>query len=87
MNIYKYNLQVTDEQVIELPEDAEILHVDCQDPSGRTIQLWAKVGVTTPTASRRFIILGTGQPVPEDAIYIGSVLCAGGALVWHIFQA
>lgn len=31
-------------------------------------------------------VFGTGQPVPPGAVYVWTVLCAGGELVWHLFD-
>lgn len=31
-------------------------------------------------------VFGTGQPLPEAANHLGSVVTAGGALVWHVYE-
>jgi hypothetical protein len=94
--IHKYEVQVKDEVFISMPEGAEILHVDSQLP-GR-ICFWAKVKVTPviepgkceyapvyyKLVNRKFVICGTGQPLPMPLTYIGTVMDA--PFVWHVFE-
>lgn len=32
-----------------------------------------------------FHTIGTGRPVPDDLPFLGSALCEGGRLVWHVY--
>ena len=83
--IWKYPLQVTDEQTIDMPSGAEALTVQVQNG---TPCLWARVDPAAPTTPRKIITHGTGHPVPETTgRYIGTYQIDGGALVFHVFDA
>jgi hypothetical protein len=87
--VWKFPLEVTDWQEIEMPQDAEILHVGDQSPATsprRTLEVWALVDPNNPRVARKFAIHGTGHPVTEGGTHIGSIITAGGALVWHVFD-
>lgn len=80
--VWKYRLVIDDEQEIEMPKDAELLHV--AEQHGR-IALWALVIPTgQPTAKRVIVIRGTGDPFWTQP-YVGTVLMESG-LVWHVFD-
>lgn len=81
--IYKYVLEVTDYQAIELPKGTKIL--DFQQQNG-LICMWALVDTDKPKELRRFWIIGTGHPVPDGwdlSYYLATVQVSG--YVWHIF--
>lgn len=40
-------------------------------------------GANDPTTTVTLHVVGTGQPVPTDADYVGTAIT--GAFVWHIF--
>ena len=84
--IYKYPLEVTDTQFIELPLGAEILTAQMQ---GNQLCLWAMVN-SSPDAikkNRCIEIIGTGNPVPTgDLKYISTFQIAGGGLIFHVFE-
>lgn len=85
-SIYKYPIDITDEQAVYMPKGSTILHV--AEQQGR-VCLWAMVDPGAKTATRRILVFGTGHPC-DDAIgmnYVGSVLIAGGQLVFHVFDA
>lgn len=97
--IYKYDLNITDRQILQLPVDAQILSIQQQNTTpvygadGRpvlnnTLQLWALVDPDAALEQRHFIIVGTGNPMPDGAAgyHLATVVTAGGALVWHIFE-
>lgn len=91
MTIWKYKLELTDEQDVEMPVNAQILCV--QEQHGK-IMLWAVVDETVEALKlkHRIVIYGTGKPVDpkRDMTYIGTVQIDNvgeGTLVWHIFEA
>lgn len=62
--IWKYTLEITDIQHVDLPEGAEVLHVDNQNES---LCMWALVDPKAkPGPMRYFEIFGTGHPIKED---------------------
>lgn len=88
MIVWKFQVDIADEQEIEMPAGAELLFVACQYPGAPgSFELWARVEPCHPDefVKRRILIRGTGHVV-DDEPYVGSVLQAGGALVWHVFD-
>jgi hypothetical protein len=84
--IFKYPLEITDTQFIELPLGAEILTAQLQ---GNQLCLWAMVN-TSPNAitkNRRIEIIGTGNPTPiGDLKYISTFQIMDGSLIFHVFE-
>lgn len=84
--IFKYPLEITDTQFVELPLGAEILTAQIQ---GSQLCLWAIVN-TLPEAvkkNRRIEIIGTGNPMPTgDLKYISTFQMYDGGLVFHAFE-
>jgi hypothetical protein len=60
------------------------LYVSSRQPD--VVEFWAHpdgLGVYP----RRFIVVGTGQPLPEEkTVYRGSTTTGGGSLVWHLLE-
>jgi len=80
--IYKYPLEVTDVQSLELPKGYEILSVGEQ---GGGLVMWAEVDPEQPLYQARIRIVGTGQPIsPVDRQFIGTVQI--GMMAWHVFE-
>jgi len=89
MIIGKYALQVTDAQMVHMPIGAEILSVQFQKTNGmEQLQLWALINPDVYQMELRTIsIVGTGNYCDRPGKFIGMVQEAGGALVWHVFDA
>lgn len=87
--IWKFPLQMIDEQVIELPANSRVLSAGL-DPAG-LLCVWAQVDSEQPKSRAAIFIQGTGQPLidgidywpHENNKFIGSVL--QGQFVWHVF--
>ena len=85
--IYKYPLELLDEQTIEIPAHAEFLTVQMQ--YGK-LCVWAIVETNNLNEKEYFLIRGTGYRMPdrpEHLQYLGTVQQDGGALIWHVFRA
>lgn len=87
--IWKFTLEVTDRQAIEMPAGAEILDVQIQRISddSRLLCLWAIVDSRAEREMRSIAIVGTGNPMSLDLSaedYIGTV--QDGMFVWHVFE-
>jgi hypothetical protein len=82
--IYKYQLKTTDDQIIEMPSDAEILTVQVQNGIPC---IWVKVNTELPTIPYHFKIHGAGHPVTNDYNYkyIGTYQLNNGELVFHVW--
>lgn len=85
--IYKWPLQLG-ENILQLPWDAKILHVDWQDgPQGHSgFKLWALVDKNQHMRDTvRISIYGTGGDMPDNpGEHLGTILV--GAYVWHVFR-
>lgn len=88
--IHKYDLPVEGTVEIEMPTGAEIIAIDCQDPTGRSLQMWAIVNTEVEeTEVSEFAIVGTGHPLGDNlnmGNHLATVVTAGGGLVWHVFD-
>lgn len=83
--VYKYPLEIEDEQVVLLPTGARILTVQQQN---NNIFLWALVNPTSPNVQAFTIrIHGTGHAISDsdELEYINTVQLYGGKLVFHVF--
>lgn len=82
--IWKYALQVVDEQPVRMPSGAEILTVQMQ---GANLCLWACVVPGAEESIRHIRIYGTGHEMdPGMHRYIGTFQMHGGALVFHAYE-
>lgn len=85
--IHKYDLPVNDSVVLQLPEGCEILNVLKQSGPSGIVQLWAIVDTEAPQVPHKFIVRGTGHPLPLEcakATHIATVM--DGPFVWHVFR-
>lgn len=83
--IFKYQLENTDVQTVEMPKDAEILCIQTQN---EVPCIWALVEPKKTLTKRTFEIFGTGHDVPEFTVrvYVGTYQLHGGSLVFHCFE-
>lgn len=83
--IYKYDLQLTDCQEIQMPINSHIISAQLQNGS---LKIWAIVDLESPIVKIKIHILGTGFPLPliEGTFlkHISSIQQEG--FVWHIFE-
>lgn len=84
--IYKYTLDITDKQFIEVHKEAgtecQILYVGL-DPNGVPC-LWMELTKGTYVEKHEILILGTGMRVPGTAHHLGSFV--QGQFVWHVYR-
>lgn len=84
--VFKYPLVVHfATQVIEMPEEAEVIHVAEQNG---VPTLWALVESDFAPVERRFFVRATGQEVWTAGIdsfkHVGTAFV--GPFVWHVFE-
>jgi len=85
MRIYKWTLEITDEQTLPMPANAEILCVQIQHGEP---QLWALCDEVQFPGKRTIYIYGTGNPISKNpGKYIGTFQTHNGKLIWHVFEA
>lgn len=84
--IWKFPFAVGDDISIKMPACAEVLSVGVQD---NTACVWARVDPAWPERVYHFRMYGTGHPLnPHDVgRFVGTIQMAGGALVFHVFEA
>lgn len=87
--IYKYPLQLCDEQTIAMPKNASIL--SAQWVRGE-ICIYAVVDTEEKMSEpHQFLIVGTGHPIhpntpPKDHYFLGSVHNDDQSLIFHVFE-
>ncbi len=87
--IWKFPIQITDCQAIDMPAGSRVLSC-CEQNGG--LCLWALVDDTEKPVPRLIVVKGTGHPfsgdlVPEDLAFVATVVTEGRALVRHVFDA
>lgn len=85
MRIWKYPFLIDDVFTLQMPRDAQVIHVAEQHG---VPCLWAFVDSTNQTVAREFAVVGTGNPAPPpwEARHVGSFLTGDGVGVWHVFE-
>lgn len=83
--IYRYEVPV-DDQWHEFALHGAPVAVGCRDP--RFVEFWAMHDDGyDPGPVRRFIVVGTGHPLPARAHrHVGIAVAPGGQLVWHLME-
>lgn len=84
--IYKYPLEIKDEQIIDLPPNHTILSVQMQND---VLCLWALVEPSNyMTTEVKIRIYGTGHPVDEEGEFLGTFQDErmNGYFVGHVFK-
>lgn len=81
VTIWKYPIEITDEQNVMMPRNAKVLSVAAQND---TLTLWALVDPSAPLESRRVVVVGTGNPITGKlGRFRGTVVMP--PFVWHVF--
>lgn len=91
--IWKYSVEPQTGRrvaVVDVPVGARIVYFGYQHPDGLCI--WTEFEVPDDVGGldgiareeRRFRLYGTGQAIPPDAVYVGTV--QSGPLVWHLHE-
>ena len=82
--IYKYELEITDKQDVEMPLGAQMLSVQMQ---GDKLCVWALITTGREQEVRHIEIYGTGRDIGNEnqmnIFHRGTV--QDGGLVWHVF--
>lgn len=81
--IYKYQLDLKEEQEIYVPIGSSFLTVQLQNGIPC---LWAKVSEYAAKVSETILIVGTGFTVPPVTEYLGTFQLEEKGLVFHVFR-
>lgn len=83
-SIYKYPIEVVDEQEVSMPIGAKILCVQLQ--YGKPC-LWVEVNLDEAVHEKRKVFVhGTGNRYEEHQRYIGTFQLSNGNFVFHVFE-
>lgn len=81
--VWKYILEVTDEQWLELPRGYRFLSVDVQNG---VPCLWVQVDSEAVKDSILVVTVGTGEPMRKDDMkFLGTYQLYNGSFVGHVF--
>jgi hypothetical protein len=82
--IWKFPLQVVEEQALQMPIGAKVLHVGTQ---GNIASIWAEVDPTAELEKRWIYMFGTGHSLPalRAAKHLGTFMMHDGTVVYHVF--
>jgi hypothetical protein len=53
---------------------------------GHVVEFWAESTKGAPEVKRAFQVFGTGQPLPDDARWVGTCPRSPDGLVWHLYE-
>lgn len=80
--IFKYPLGFSAANHLDMPVGSRPVMVAMQNGQ---VTMWAQVDPDFETTTKRdFVVAGTGHPVPDDYVHVGS--CMDGMFVWHVFE-
>jgi hypothetical protein len=86
--IFRFKVPIIDKPTVYMPTGARVLPAPPGERNGTDIEIWAQVDTDAPLEQRQFIVVGTGNPLPEGCTsFIGTVVTHGGQFVWHLFEA
>jgi hypothetical protein len=84
MKIFKYKMPIKENVFMELPMGAQLLDFKEQHNG---CYLWAMVDPKANMETVHFRILGTGVEFDcESMSHVGTLICANGYFVWHLFR-
>lgn len=86
MTIYKYKLEIRDNQTVNMPHGSKILTAQVQ---GDDVCLWALVDPDQSlTDDRKIRIHGTGHLIKgaDKLKYISTIQMHDGRLIFHVFE-
>ena len=85
--IWKFDLEITKFQKIEMPLGAEILSVQAQHENPR---IWALVDPNQEKEVRYFEVLGSGHAITygmgTSRNYLNTFQLQSGMLIFHVFE-
>lgn len=81
--IHKFKLEIADENILDIPVNAEILDIQMQ---GNEMYAWVRLNTSQVNEKRVITTLYTGQRVLDDMMkYISTVQV--GLMVYHFFES
>ena len=89
-SVHRVTLRITDQQTLTLHGFIRGLHVaPCRPHLGynpdRYIELWYEVDGTDTRTAVTIHVEGTGHTIDHNGVHVGTVITAGGELIWHVY--
>jgi hypothetical protein len=81
--IYRWVVPV-DDQVHEIKLTGKPVHV-ANGATSAEVEFWAEYDDAQPEHAVKFLVTGTGHPVPEGATYAGTAPRTREGLIWHLY--
>lgn len=83
--VWKYTIPVDDQDhAFTLGWIAPVLHVASE--SLDTVSFWIEHLSNGSELERKFRVFGTGHPIPDRAVYVGTVPLPSVGIVWHLYE-
>lgn len=88
--IYKYEVQISEHFIIDMPSDSKILSVQVDQKTGKPC-LWALIEKDQKDHESRVLsVFGTGNPIEDheniELDFIGTFQLHNGQFVGHLFE-
>ena len=81
--IYKYTLEITDRQILKIPESWFLL--DIQNQNGKIV-MWVRVSPDNELFDNAFYIIATGQDLHDKCDeHLGTIQI--DKMVWHVYKS
>lgn len=87
--VWKYKIDMTQLQTLQIPGEAKILSLQKQgNRSEDDMFLWCLVDTDKPMETRTFLLVETGDTLDEfpKAEYVATMQFIRGAYVYHLFE-
>ncbi len=86
--VWKFPIEATEIQSVQMPRGAQILYVGVQGEGLRMkASVWALCDTDQPKAERRLAVTGTGHDAAHcEGPHVGTFMLGNGALVFHVFD-
>jgi len=86
--IFKYELEITDSQVVSMPIGA--LVISAKEQNGK-LCIWALVDTRCSNKDKTIRISGTGHdvdfPIGDYSFYFVDTVVMSNGLVWHVYAS
>lgn len=83
--VFKYTAPLAERITLLVPHSSKLLHIDTDTRDPDALAFWYEVDTRAGAWENRFVIVGTGQVIPDDANgHVASVKT--GAFIWHIYK-
>ncbi len=84
--VHRFDLRITDAvQYVPVDSPDKIVLVAESDRISHGVAVWTEVNLDVPLPDRGLgvQVFGTGHPIPNDAVHLGS--WSSGPFVWHLY--